>query len=67
MLPPQLSKIRARLAAKRAADLKREEAELFEELRLIDRTLTDVHLREVRESVIKITSGPGGVCGCCGK
>jgi hypothetical protein len=67
MLPPQLAKIKVRLEAKRSSELKREEAELLEELRSADQTLTERQLTAVRESVIKITSGPSGVCACCGR
>lgn len=67
MLPNQLRRIKERLDTKRFADLRREEAELLEELRLVDRRLSDYDMRELRESVTKITSGPGGVCACCGR
>ena len=66
MLPPRLQEIKDRIEAKSASRRNSAEDELLNELVALDRS--EEVRRLVRESrFFKVTSGPAGVCACCGK
>lgn len=68
MLPPRLDGIKRRLENKRVTELSNEEQELLKELQFLDRN------EELRKSLfsegkdlMRVVSGPGGRCPCCGR
>jgi len=65
MLPKHLRRIKGELEAKGYTSRRREEDELLEELRFLDEHTTTLS-KSLRES-LTVTSGPGGVCPCCGR
>ena len=67
MLPPRLKQIKDRLDSKAYSDRNRAEDELLIELNALDKSpeLRDFLINEGK--VMKMTSGPTGVCACCGR
>lgn len=66
MLPPKLDEIKRRLK-RMQFELSQDEKDLLKELRFLDKSV------EVRKSIeeawreLKIVSGPGNQCPCCGR
>ena len=71
MLSPKLQEIKEQIEAKSSYLKTDGEKELLKELEVLEQHLIKKHdLSEFRESVkshTQITSGPGGLCPCCGK
>ena len=66
MLPKQLKKIKMRLESQ--INLSSEEKELLNELKQIDKSLTETRdFSEKRGEVVKALGGPGDSCPCCGR
>ena len=66
MLPPKLDEIKSRLE-RMELELSQDEKDLLKELQFLDQS------EEVRKSIVekwselKIVSGPGNQCPCCGR
>lgn len=69
MLSPLLGSIKGRLESKPTNQLSSEEKQLLEELRFLDRRpeMPRIIQEGERDRVLKIVSGPGGPCPCCGR
>ncbi len=69
MLPPLLNNIKVRLESKPTSQLSSEERQLLEELRFLDKRpeMPRIIQEGERDRVLKIVSGPGGPCPCCGR
>ncbi|GEM_PF-1662942 len=69
MLPPSLKKILERLEAQPETRLSAEERELLEELRFVNRNLSEEQAMKEEKGawLTRVVSGPGGACPCCGQ
>jgi hypothetical protein len=72
MLPPRLQQVKLRIERKISYQRSKEEQELLEELEFLDGRPEMRNILALKESfreseLIKIVSGPGGNCPCCGR